>query len=314
VSYTIEGQETETPASEADYIGLSVEDAQLLASQNDVPFRVTMKDGQPLPATMDYRIGRINASVENNIVVDYSIEGQETETPAIKEDYVGLNVEDAITLAESNQVPFRVVKKDDRLQPTTRDFRIGRINATTKDDIVISYEVEGQAEAEPTTAEQTLYVCGAQKYSATFGSAEKMTLTDLMTNKTYTLEQVRAASGAKYQDAEGHIFWGKGDSAMISLDGEDNYQDCMTEALAKNTSEMTVTVSPQKRDCMGVGPMECLVVDGNNWYSDIEGFDFEAGYEYELKIKKTARPEPIPADASAFTYELIEVLAKTATE
>ena len=105
-----------------------------------------MRDGQFLPATLDYRIGRINASVENDIVVDYTVEGQEeinNEEPEMIADYVGLTLEDAMTLAEANNVPFRVVKLDDRVQPTTRDFRIGRINASVKNGIVTSFEVEG---------------------------------------------------------------------------------------------------------------------------------------------------------------------------
>ncbi len=62
-----------------DYIGLSVEEAQKLAQSNGVPFRVVMKDDQPLPATMDWRPGRINAEVKSDIVTGYQIEGQETE-------------------------------------------------------------------------------------------------------------------------------------------------------------------------------------------------------------------------------------------
>lgn len=54
-----------------DYVGMTVEAAQELAEENGVPFRVIERDGEPLPATMDWRPGRINASVENNIVVSY---------------------------------------------------------------------------------------------------------------------------------------------------------------------------------------------------------------------------------------------------
>lgn len=45
-----------------------------LASENNIPFRVIMRDGEMLSATMDYRPGRINAEVEDAIVVDFSIE------------------------------------------------------------------------------------------------------------------------------------------------------------------------------------------------------------------------------------------------
>lgn len=58
-----------------DYIWLSEEAASELAKKNNVSFRVTTRDNQPLPATMDFRPGRINASVINGIVVDYDVEG-----------------------------------------------------------------------------------------------------------------------------------------------------------------------------------------------------------------------------------------------
>lgn len=60
-----------------DYIGLTLEEAQKRAEEQGVPFRVVEKDGHGLPVTMDWRPGRINATVEDTIVVDYSIEGQE---------------------------------------------------------------------------------------------------------------------------------------------------------------------------------------------------------------------------------------------
>jgi hypothetical protein len=73
-TYTIEGQET--PVEETgDYIGLTVENAQARAEAQGVAFRLGTIDGQPRPLTMDYRPGRITATVENNIVVDYSVEG-----------------------------------------------------------------------------------------------------------------------------------------------------------------------------------------------------------------------------------------------
>lgn len=61
----------------ADYVGVSPAEAEARATANGVSFRVIMEDGQPLPATMDYRPGRINATVENGIVVGYEVEGME---------------------------------------------------------------------------------------------------------------------------------------------------------------------------------------------------------------------------------------------
>lgn len=43
----------------------------------------------------------------------------------------------------------------------------------------------------------------------------------------------------------------------------------------------------------------------------VSGFEYEWGYEYRLKVKKTMLEIP-PEDASDRTYDLIEILSKTA--
>ncbi len=57
-----------------DYVGLTLEAAQELAENNNTTLRVTELDGEPQMVTMDYRPGRINASVKNNIVTSYRVE------------------------------------------------------------------------------------------------------------------------------------------------------------------------------------------------------------------------------------------------
>ncbi|ACB49473.1 unknown [Crocosphaera subtropica ATCC 51142] len=58
------------------------------------------------------------------------------------------------------------------------------------------------------------------------------------------------------------------------------------------TVEKTVYISPETVDCIGVAPQQCLQIKENledNWtffYSSIEGFDYEPGYFYELRISQ----------------------------
>lgn len=82
------------------------------------------------------------------------------------------------------------------------------------------------------------------------------------------------------------------------------------------TTVKTVTVGPQTEDCVGVGPMKCLIVDDAFFYDRIQGFDFEPGYEYQLKIEQRQRfsPSNAPADASLYEYRLVDVLSKTKPE
>ncbi len=62
-----------------DYVGLTTEQARTKAEKAGVPFRVVEEDGTMLPATMDYRPGRINAAVTKGIVTSYAVEGDEND-------------------------------------------------------------------------------------------------------------------------------------------------------------------------------------------------------------------------------------------
>ena len=74
-----------------------------------------------------------------------------------------------------------------------------------------------------------------------------------------------------------------------------------------------VTVAPALAKCYGVGLRTCMVVDGFLFYAEIEGFEYEAGYTYRLRIGKYDPwdgREP-PQDADRYAYPLLELLEKT---
>lgn len=77
------------------------------------------------------------------------------------------------------------------------------------------------------------------------------------------------------------------------------------------------TVASRTADCVGVAPQKCLLIkkgDSKEWeffYSQIEGFSYEEGYEYVLDVKET-KLENVPADASSTKYELVKEISKTA--
>ena len=63
--------------------------------------------------------------------------------------------------------------------------------------------------------------------------------------------------------------------------------------------------------CGLFGLQSCMVVDGGLFYDPIEGFVFEAGYDYRLRIGKHDpwNGEP-PQDAGRYAYRLLEQLEK----
>ncbi len=88
----------------------------------------------------------------------------------------------------------------------------------------------------------------------------------------------------------------------------------------KDTNNFIYWVNSSKSTCSGTGNRQCLVVqkgdtiNPESWqlfYSKIEGFEFEPGYIYKLKVnEKQLTKEDVPADASSIEYTLIKVLEK----
>lgn len=86
---------------------------------------------------------------------------------------------------------------------------------------------------------------------------------------------------------------------------------------ATKPNTVRYTIASQKGDCVGVAPQKCLLVKKGNatewefFYSPIEGFNYEDGYEYVLEVKEEKRKH-VPADASSVKYTLVKEIAKTA--
>ncbi len=81
----------------------------------------------------------------------------------------------------------------------------------------------------------------------------------------------------------------------------------------------TVFIGPELVDCVGEAPQKCMQIKENPeddyqyFYDQIEGFDYEEGYEYELLVKEENVENP-PADASSLKWTLVEVVNKTPVE
>ena len=93
------------------------------------------------------------------------------------------------------------------------------------------------------------------------------------------------------------------------------------------TNEINMSVSAEPGvmydlcDGMGCSPIECMRVmtddEPGRWqdlhFSDVKGFTYERGHEYELRVKRTILANP-PQDASNRTYELVRILADRKVE
>ncbi|MFT4778684.1 MAG: hypothetical protein ACJAU0_002066 [Flavobacteriales bacterium] len=83
---------------------------------------------------------------------------------------------------------------------------------------------------------------------------------------------------------------------------------CTMQTAAQKSSIKSVTVEPYKTLSFGAF-FKGLSIKSEPYSEYIEGFNFEWGYTYTLKIKETELRNP-PADGSSSNYQLIKVLSK----
>ncbi|MEM7208815.1 MAG: DUF4377 domain-containing protein [Pseudomonadota bacterium] len=91
---------------------------------------------------------------------------------------------------------------------------------------------------------------------------------------------------------------------------------CGGGAGSDDSNASTVELNFHRNGCIGESTSLCLqVADGDdsylNFYDAIDGFTFEWGYRYTLRIAATEIEDP-PADASSIQYSLLEQIARTA--
>ena len=86
-------------------------------------------------------------------------------------------------------------------------------------------------------------------------------------------------------------------------------------AAAPSHNQRTIFVHDKTVACEGEAPMSCLQIretPTGEWewfYGNIEGFEYEEGNRYELRVEVKEVDDP-PADAPSIKYRLIEVVSK----
>ncbi len=166
----------EASKSSSVYIWLTEDEAKSKAREIWDIFRVIKRDGEDLLVTMDFRPWRINAIIEDDVVVSVKIEWKSLEgnydieevkwnreesfstgeygkwqnssnmwrVGILSSAYIGLTEDEAKSKARENWDIFRVIKRDGEDLLVTMDFRPWRINAVVKDSLVISISREWQ--------------------------------------------------------------------------------------------------------------------------------------------------------------------------
>ncbi|WP_209509561.1 DUF4377 domain-containing protein [Ruegeria sp. HKCCE4150] len=74
-------------------------------------------------------------------------------------------------------------------------------------------------------------------------------------------------------------------------------------ANAGNDDEKLVfEIAADRVPCVGVAPMQCLVINGEFFYGSIVGYRHFDGQAAKICVLRTKRPAPIPADLGAFLF------------
>jgi membrane-bound inhibitor of C-type lysozyme len=87
------------------------------------------------------------SSTANKADRNVNFDNTSAEAGALNDDYVGMTVSEAQIKAKAEGVPFRITMADGEAFAVTMDYRVGRINAVVEKGIVMSYNIEGQAES-----------------------------------------------------------------------------------------------------------------------------------------------------------------------
>ena len=136
-----------------------------------------------------------------------------------------------------------------------------------------------------------------------YSGEDKENATLSIQGTTYQLKRSPSASGAKYtNEDESVVYWEHQGEATIEVEASS-----YTTEHIQSADILTFHIAPYTQECVGVGPMTCLVVNGELFYDSIEDFEFEEGTEYEITVARTER-ENVPADASIYQYRRVEVL------
>jgi hypothetical protein len=81
-----------------------------------------------------------------------------------------------------------------------------------------------------------------------------------------------------------------------------------------DSTVLTLWVAAEKRECMAVGPTECLQIrfhPDENWqlfYGEIQGFDYQPGQLYQLEVSELMVPQPA-ADAPDRQWVLRQIIS-----
>jgi heat shock protein HslJ len=153
---------------------------------------------------------------------------------------------------------------------------------------------------------------GCNRYSGTISTLPKLKVGPLATTRMACLgDEAQRNESAVLAMFEGAKRFKLKQPNRLEFSGAKGER--LTFVRQADAIEQVLYIAPETKSCTGVAPMECMQVretPSAQWtlfYNQIEGFDYVAGKNYKIKVRREKVANP-PADASAFKYVLLEVL------
>ncbi len=105
----------------------------------------------------------------------------------------------------------------------------------------------------------------------------------------------------------------------VQLTIEEQYNAALDSLPLEEVEELedifTLFIASELVDCVGVAPQKCMQVKQSldaPWelmYSQIEGFEYQPGYEYKLEVRSEVVENP-PMDSSGVRVILVKEISK----
>ncbi len=132
------------------YVGLTIDEAEARADEEQRPWRIVRLDGEDLVVTEDYSPDRLNFDVEDGIVTAAATDEERTAGgDRSSAGYVGLTIDEAGDRAKRQGRAWRVIRLDGEDQAITADYQEDRLNFTVEAGVVTAAATDAELIATP---------------------------------------------------------------------------------------------------------------------------------------------------------------------
>ncbi len=101
---------------------------------------------------------------------------------------------------------------------------------------------------------------------------------------------------------------------QCALNGQQFTEDISTGKKG-DRKKILFEIGPSKVDCVGVAPMQCLIVNGGMFYDSIAGYDYKPGQSVIIEVEREQYCDPeilndCPQDVGIYRYRYLRTMTR----